>query len=734
MAELEPLRLADLYRMGDVRAMAISADGRAAAVIWQGFRKEADERYESLFLVPTAGSGPAHQLSRTASHESAPAFSLDGRYLAVLSTRPDEMEVAEAKAAQKAGAQPKDSSQEADSKDGDGADEPRAQVWIYDLVAGGEPRQVTSWEEGVQSFSLAPDGLRLVFAAPAPTAEEKSYLKALKKGKAPFVLTRTQHKMDGEGFTDPVLTHLFIADVASREVRPLTTGPASEGSPLWSPAGGDIAFLSNRTGDPDNNRRQDAWLIRPDATGIRRLTQGDVEVWAAAFSLDGQQMALVVNTHPEDSYGLYDLAVVPVAKATPVPDFTRLGDGFSSVGGLVPDRPAADPVRSARVYPVPTGRSELTILTADFDRPIESRPQWDQDGTIWALAGDRGQTRLARISTKGVAWVFPADRMTSLRAFGRSGQVTVVATASDSGGPELRRLGADGQSALLWAPLAPLLVERQLGSTRRFSCQAPDGPEVECFALFPPGHADGSAPLPAVVMIHGGPMAYDEPGLAFDEQVLLAHGYLVLKVNYRGSTSYGESFCRSIQGDWGPREHADVMACLDAAIDQGWADPTRLFITGFSQGGIMTNWAVGHTDRFRAGVSEHGMWDYVAAFGTDDCHLWWQDDLGVPWQNEATYRRISPASAAANIHTPLLITAGEHDWRCPLDQAELLYMTLKKRGVPTALVVYQDEHHAISKPKRAIDRVLRMLRWFAAYGGQPVNDATAEGFPSPTVD
>ena len=97
------------------------------------------------------------------------------------------------------------------------------------------------------------------------------------------------------------------------------------------------------------------------------------------------------------------------------------------------------------------------------------------------------------------------------------------------------------------------------------------------------------------------------------------------------------------------------------------------------------------------------MWDYRTAFGTDDCHLWWQDDLGVPWQNEAAYARISPASGAAAIRTPLLITAGEHDWRCPLDQAELLYITLKKRGVPSELVVYQDEHHAISRPARAIE-------------------------------
>jgi dipeptidyl aminopeptidase/acylaminoacyl peptidase len=163
-----------------------------------------------------------------------------------------------------------------------------------------------------------------------------------------------------------------------------------------------------------------------------------------------------------------------------------------------------------------------------------------------------------------------------------------------------------------------------------------------------------------------------------------------------------------------------VMSGVDHLVALGWADPERLFVTGFSQGGIMTNWAIGHTERFRAAVSEHGMWDYAAAYGTDDCHLWWQDDLGVPWQNPDAYRRMSPASGLTSVRTPVLIMAGAEDWRCPLDQSELMYMALKKRGVETRLVVYPGEHHAVTKPSRALDRLRRIGAWLLAHGGLPM--------------
>jgi dipeptidyl aminopeptidase/acylaminoacyl peptidase len=340
----------------------------------------------------------------------------------------------------------------------------------------------------------------------------------------------------------------------------------------------------------------------------------------------------------------------------------------------------------------------------------------------------------------GAEFVFPGedDRLCTLTMGAHAGGDRLVVglarpeTGADLWALDLKALGSPPVPLTrLTRSNSELFSSRRSATYERVQFDNGDGQTVEGLVAVPPGLVPGRERAPLIVKIHGGPMAYDSPDFRFDVQYLAGLGYLVLMVNYRGSISYGEDFCQVIRGDWGPREHDDVMSGVEALVARGWADPDRLFCTGFSQGGIMTNWAVGHTDRFRAAVSEHGMWDYVSSFGTDDCHLWWQDDMGVPWQNPDQYRKTSPMSGVANINTPLLITAGELDWRCPLSQAEQLYVALKKRGVPAQLVIYQGERHAISKPRRAIDRIRRIAGWFARYGGQPWADDSAEGYPDP---
>lgn len=718
------LTLKDVGRQKFVRSPAVSPDGRWVAFSVETFRARDDDRVENLYIAPVDGSEAARRLTRGPTHDQKPAWSSDGRYLAFLSTRPDELEVAEAKPPADA---PADQPERED----------RPQVWVLDLVGGGEPRQVTARDEGVQEFRWAPGGHQLAIVARDPSAEQAAYLKAIrdKKKPGPLVLDRVQFKYDGAGYLDSVPTHLFVVDVPTRSVRQLTFGPASEHHPDWSPDGSELLFLSNRTGDPDNNARTDVWLMNSDGTNARRLTRGDVGASAARFAPDGRRVAFVTAAAPENSYQIERLVVVAVADATPVANLAEcIGDGWSSVGGIVPDDiGAAGPVAAARVYPVPTDHTPYQVLTQGLPGPVMGAPLWLAPDRLLAVAADHGQWRVmeihAPLTDHPPTWRFvaPADRLGSMVALdGAGGSAVVLWDRADTGG-ELWRLGPalDGEAQRI-TRVNDWLSEREVSIPRWIQFPSPSGGYedagvVEGLVFFPPGYQPGhDQPLPLMTAIHGGPMAFDSSVFGFDEQYWAARGYLVLQVNYHGSISYGEAFCRSIQGDWGPREHADVMAGVDFVVSQGWADPDRLFCTGFSQGGIMTNWAVGHTDRFRAAVSEHGMWDYVSAYGTDDCHLWWQDDLGVPWQNQAGYRRIAPESGLTHIQTPLLITAGEVDWRCPLSQAEQLYTALKKRGVPTELVVYQGEHHAITRPARWADRLSRIDGWLAKYGGVPV--------------
>ncbi|MBE3589313.1 MAG: S9 family peptidase [Firmicutes bacterium] len=722
------LRLEDLYAVRNVGRPAVSPDGRWVAFTVEGFRKKDDDRYTHLWVAPADGSAPAHRLTRAHTSDVAPAWSPEGRYLAFLSTRPHEIEVAERLAAERG------------SVEGTGrpaqesTDKPKPQIWVLDMRMGGEPRQITWHEEGVNEFSWSPDGRFIVFAARTPTEKQRRYLKSLREEKGPLVIDRVQHKYDGRGFLDDVRTHLHVVDIERREVRQLTDGPCDETAPRWSPDGRWIAFLSNRTGDADNNRRTDVWLVSPDGERAARLTFGDVGAAAPRWSPDGRHVAFVSSKEPENAYTLDHLYVVPVEAAEPVEDLARcVGVGWSRIGGIVPDEVGGDPVTHARVYPVPERRTPALCLTEGLDRPVVGDPVWLDERTLLVLTGDRGQTRVLRVELGGsAAIVFPQDRGCTLTGLDAAGGTVAFGLDRPETGAELYALPAGsladaGAEPRRLTDVHAWLRERELARYERIAFRNSDGVEIEGLVAVPPGWEPGRGPAPLLVTIHGGPMAYDSPGFRFDRQYWAGLGYLVLMVNYRGSISYGEDFCRVIQGDWGPREHDDVMSGVQYLVDRGWADPDRLFCTGFSQGGIMTNWAVGHTDRFRAAASEHGMWDYAAAYGTDDCHLWWQDDLGVPWQNPDAYARISPKSGLTNIRTPLLITAGEHDWRCPLDQAEMLYVALKKRGVPTQLIIYRDEHHAITRPKRAIDRIRRLSEWFARYGGIPVppEDAAA---------
>jgi dipeptidyl aminopeptidase/acylaminoacyl peptidase len=220
---------------------------------------------------------------------------------------------------------------------------------------------------------------------------------------------------------------------------------------------------------------------------------------------------------------------------------------------------------------------------------------------------------------------------------------------------------------------------------------------------------------PAILRPHGGPVWAYYAEFYFDPQLFAANGYVVLTPNPRGSSGYGQDFCKAIYADWGHKDFEDDMAMVDYAVAQGIADPDKLGVGGWSYGGISTNFIITQTTRFKAAISGAGNFLYITNWGHDLYSRDWEIELGLPWENRELWEKLSPFNRVTKIKTPTLIMGGESDWNVPVINGEQMYQSLKRLGVPTLLVVYPGEYHEFSRPSFIQDRYERYLHWYDHY-------------------
>ncbi|USZ69965.1 S9 family peptidase (plasmid) [Halorussus salilacus] len=707
----DPLEVEDFYDLTLLTDLAVSPDGGRVAFVAAEFDRAEDDRRSSVFVAPTDGSRDPHRLSR-ASDASAPVWSPDGSKLGFLAARETDAEIAVSRD------EDADESEDAD-ENGGSDDEPKTQVWAFDLERGGDARQLTDFEEGARSFDWGPEGDRLVVAARDPTDDQREYLERRRDEDGPIEIERLQHKYDGKGWLDDVTTYLFVVDCDTREAERLDDAygggarePALGLQPAWSPAGDDIAFLSNRTDRPDDNHVMDVYLISPDGSACRKVTDSDLT-------------ASRLRWHPEGVSG---------SDATGGSSDASDGERLAFVGGDPENWYVPSEVFVADLDSGATVRSR----SADLDRTVARYGSlgWRGDDVL-AAVGDEGLTRLVRFPADGEPKrIFHAQgRGRTIEGFDcRGGTAAVVlsdpqegtdvyavdAAGLDAASPATADRGvADGDAAVeptrISAVNEDLLADAELPECRRLTVES-DGQEIEALAYLPTDFdPEDPDPRPLVASIHGGPISYDAPTFSFEYAHFTGRGYVVLRTNYRGSSSYGREFSEQIRGEWGPRERDDVLAGVEELVERGWADPDRCFATGFSYGGITTGYLITASDRFAAAAAEHGLYDFRSAFGTDDSHVWWEDDFGLPWEDPEGYDASSSILDVGEVETPLLVTAGGEDWRCPPSQSEQLYVSVKKQGVPARLVVYPDEHHNIGDPDRAVHRLEELTDWFARH-------------------
>jgi dipeptidyl aminopeptidase/acylaminoacyl peptidase len=271
-----------------------------------------------------------------------------------------------------------------------------------------------------------------------------------------------------------------------------------------------------------------------------------------------------------------------------------------------------------------------------------------------------------------------------------------------------------GKSKQITFTNAKTLEGIRFGPKERVHYKSKDGTTVEAFLVKPPDF-DSSRKYPLILWPHGGPTSQYAEDFDFRAQLFAASGYVVLLPNPRGSTGYGEAFCKAIFGDWGNLDYEDEMAGVDHVISLGYVDAEKMAVGGWSYGGMMTDFIITKTNRFKAAMSGASEANYFLDYGVDHYQYEWEKEVGLPWEKPEAYLKMSPFFNIENVKTPTLVMCGEEDQNVPLVNSEQIFQALRRIGIDTMLVIYPGEPHGISTPSYQKDRFQRILAWFDHY-------------------
>ena len=568
-------------------------------------------------------------------------------------------------------------------------DDAPGQVWVMD-VSGGEARRLTEVPQGVRDFSWSPDGQRLVFCADVDP-EGGGDAGESKSPKLPQVrvVRRIRYRYDTIGWRGDAHFHLFVTELNCGEAVQLTDGDWDDFAPLWSPDGKHIAFISGRRDDRDQRALAEAYVVPATGGEPELWSEGLFDVGALAWSPDSSRMVVAGSDMPE-GMALWQSWLYVLEPGKP------------------PRRLTDDSVRPCLGFPV-------------FTRPLEIT--WTEDDRILFLGDTKGETYLLEVSAQGGrcrpmgggGW-----QSTSITLDKAAQKAVVHATYPASPG-ELHYLDlVSTASEQLTDVNREYLAEHPPAIMEKFFVQREDL-ELECRLWFPPGF-DRTKRYPMVLDIHGGPNGsfYD----AFNpvQQVLATSGHLVLAVNPRGSSTYGKDFMMSVLADWGGEDYLDLMAAVDEVSQRDYVDEGRLGVHGYSYGGFMTSWTVGHTNRFKAAVVGAPCIDLYSMYGTSDIGVSFGESQwgGTLVDSAPELLKRSPITYAAEVETPVLLLHGEADLRCPIAQSEEYFLVLKRLGKEVEFVRFPDCSHLFPRmghPKMREEYMARTLAWFQKWLG-----------------
>lgn len=663
--EKHPITAEDLYYFQPISDCQISPDGQRVLFCVHRVDRESEKKYANLW-VAAVEDGQTRQFTYGDQSDTQPRWSPDGHQIAFISNRKDEKQ---------------------------------AQIYLIPF-SGGEARPLTDLKGKIENFAWSPDGTKLVCQFRQKDAEEIEREKDEQKKKLGVVarhITRVFYKEDGLGFLPQERWHIWLIDAQTGEAIQLADDQFyDEIRPRWSPDGEQILFTSNRSSDPDLNPDAiDLFTIPATGGAMKRLDTPFGPKSRPNFSPDGRWIAYFGRAGAGDWWKNTCLWVIPANGQGPARNLTGQFD-FDISSGVLGD------MSSATLMP----------------------PTWSKDGqTIYFQIGRHGSSLLKSISLQGenlqtiitaggAVGTFTFDRAQTRLAYFHSNM-------TDPGQIWLREMST-GQTKQLTQLNQTLLDSLDMGEVEEVWFKGAAGNDLQGWILKPPGF-NASKTYPAIIEIHGGPLGQYGHAFMHEFYYLAAQGYVVAFSNPRGGRGYGEAHAKAIWNAWGGADYDDIVAWTDLVAAKPYVDSGRLGVTGGSYGGFLTNWIIGHTDRFRAAVTQRCVTNQISTWGACDLNWIFQQEIGAnkpPWENLELYWEHSPLKYIGNAKTPTLIIHSEQDLRCELAQGEQIYVALKVLGVETELVLFPDESHGLSRTGRTDRRIARLnhlLRWFDRY-------------------
>ena len=670
-----PIAQTDLYSFQWAANPQISPDGSRVVFVHVAVNSKHDGYETALWLVPSTGGAP--RLLTNGPRDSSPRWSPDGKALAFVRSV---------------------------EKDG----KPQLpQIYLL-AMEGGEARQLTDMPKGAAAPNWSPSGALISFSSSTQATDFETKKDEPTKSDV-RIITRAAYRDNDEGYLDfDRRQHIWTVEVprnvtAPQNAKQITSGNFDEGNVAWSLDSRELYFTSQRVLEPYYETPHEDLYVAAIAGGQPRKILGlDGGIGALSLSPDGKRLAFAGAIElgadgVQRSYSEPDLFVTSIEPGSTPKNLTAAYD-YDITGGIGGDQA---PPRGGRASPL----------------------FWSKDGSsIYVTASEEGRANLKRVNTESGKVESETTGNYAIQGYDGTpdGSKAVLLISGPTNVGDLYLLDiASHRTTQITQLNQELFSKLNLTEPEMIWYQSFDGKKIQAWVQRPPDFQPGKK-YPLILDIHGGP--HSAYGYVFDHefQWMAAKGYVVLYPNPRGSTSYGQDFGNIIQYHYPGDDYRDLMAGVDELIKRGWVDPEKLGVTGGSGGGLLTNWVIGQTQRFKAAVSQRDIADWSDFWYTADFTLftptWFK---GAPWEQEADFKARSPITYITKITTPLMLIEGESDFRTPpAAGGEQMFRALKYRKIPTVMIRFPGETHELSrsgKPTHRVERLEHILAWFDKY-------------------